>query len=113
MKKIVKYNKLIRDKIPQIIRSAGWTPKIKTLSKKEYFKELRKKVLEEAKELIQAKDGEDVINEVVDIQELIDSLLSEIHLTKLQLKKKQGVKNKKRGAFKKRLFLISEEKIIK
>ena len=49
MKKV--YNKLIRDKIPEIIVAAGEEPKIRKLNKKEFKIELQKKVLEEAKEL--------------------------------------------------------------
>ncbi|HUW71889.1 MAG TPA: nucleoside triphosphate pyrophosphohydrolase [Candidatus Humimicrobiaceae bacterium] len=110
MRKIVKYNKLIRDRIPEIIKKAGWKPTVRKLKKAEFLKALKKKVLEEARELIRAKDKKGVINEIVDIQELIDTLTSEIGLSKPQIKKFQAVKRKKRGGFKKRLFLIKEEK---
>jgi predicted house-cleaning noncanonical NTP pyrophosphatase (MazG superfamily) len=110
MKKNVKYNKLIRDKIPEIIEKAGWNPVIKTLDKKQFKQEIKKKVLEEGEELIKAKNKKDVINEIVDIQELLDVLVSEIKITKTEIKKQQKIKNKKRGGFKKRLFLIKEEK---
>ena len=110
MKKIVKYNKLIRDKIPEIIKKDGWNPIIKTLSKKQYLTALKKKILEEAEELIIAKKRKDVIDEIVDIQELLDHLVSEIKLTKLEIENQQKKKNEKRGRFKKRLFLIREEK---
>lgn len=105
-----KYNKLIRDKILEIIKKAGERPFWRVLNKKEYFREVKKKILEEAKELIGAANKEDVINEIVDIQELIDVLSSEIGLAKPQIKKQQKEKNKKRGGFKKRLFLIKTEK---
>jgi len=110
MKKIVRYNKLIRDKIPEIIKKDGWNPIIKTLSKKQYLTALKKKILEEAEELIIAKKRKDVIDEIVDIQELLDHLVSEIKLTKLEIENQQKKKNEKRGRFKKRLFLIREEK---
>jgi len=110
MRKIVKYNKLIRDRIPEIIKKAGWKPTVRKLKKAEFLKALKKKVLEEARELIRAKDKKGVINEIVDIQELIDTLTSEIGLSKPQIKKFQAVKRKKRVGFKKRLFLIKEEK---
>lgn len=110
MRKIVKYNKLIRDRIPEIIKKAGWKPTVRKLKKAEFLKTLRKKVLEEARELIRAKDKKGVINEIVDIQELIDTLTSEIGLSKPKIKRLQAAKRKKRGGFKKRLFLIKEEK---
>ena len=110
MKKAIKYNKLIRDKIPEIIKNAGLTPSVKVLNKKEYLKEIKKKFIEEVKELVEAKTKKEVINEIIDIQELIDTLVYEIDLTKSELKKQQKIKNKKRGGFKKRLFLIKTEK---
>jgi predicted house-cleaning noncanonical NTP pyrophosphatase (MazG superfamily) len=110
MKKVVKYNKLIRDRIPEIIKEAGWKPRVRKLKKAEFLNALKKKVLEEAKELIRAKDKEGIINEIVDIQELIDALTSEIGLSKAKVKNLQVAKRKKRGGFKKHLFLIKEEK---
>ena len=110
MRKIRKYNKLIRDRIPEIIKKAGWKPTVRKLKKAEFLNALKKKVSEEARELIRAKDKKGVINEIVDIQELIDALTSEIGLSKPKIKKFQVAKRKKRGGFKKRLFLIKEEK---
>ncbi|PIP25060.1 MAG: phosphoribosyl-ATP pyrophosphohydrolase [Candidatus Nealsonbacteria bacterium CG23_combo_of_CG06-09_8_20_14_all_36_12] len=110
MKKIVKYNKLIRDRIPQIIKEADWVPTVRILRKSEFLGAVKKKVLEEAGELIKSKDKKGITNEIVDIQELIDVLASEIGLTKSQIKKQQKLKNRKRGGFKKRLFLIETEK---
>jgi len=110
MKKIVKYNKLIRDRIPEIIKEAGWKPTIRALKRKEFLDALKKKVAEEAGELIQAKNKKGIVDEIVDIQELLDVLASEIKLTKSEIKKFQTAKRKKRGGFQKRLFLIKEEK---
>jgi len=107
---IKKYNKLIRDKILEIIREAGEMPYWRVLNKKEYLKEIKRKIFEEAKELIKAKDKKEIINEIVDIQELIDVLTSELGLTKSEIKKQQKIKNKKRGSFKKKLFLIKTTK---
>jgi len=110
MKQIKRYNKLIRDKILEIIKEAGERPYWRILTKKEYLKEIKKKTLEEAKELISAKKKKDIINEIVDIQELIDVLILELKLTKQEIKEQQKIKNKKQGGFKKRLFLIKTEK---
>jgi len=43
------YNKLIRDKIPEIITNDGEESEIRKLKQKEFKIELKKKVLEEAK----------------------------------------------------------------
>ncbi len=105
-----KYNKLIRDRILEIIKAAGERPSWRILNKKEYLREIKKKILEEAKELTGAKNKKEIINEIVDIQELIDILISEFSLTKPAIKRQQKIKNKKRGGFKKKLFLIKTEK---
>jgi len=110
MKRTVKYNKLIRDKIPQIIREAGWMPVVITLNRKECIEALKKKILEEAKELIRAKGKKEVADEIIDIQEILDALVIELGLKKVEIKKWQRAKNKKRGKFRKRLFLIKEYK---
>ncbi len=110
MKKVIKYNKLIRDRILEIIEEAGVKSSFRVLNKKEYLKEIKKKIIEEAKELVTAKSKKEVINEIVDIQELVDVIMSELGLAKSQIKKQQKIKNKKRGGFKKRLFLIKTEK---
>ena len=107
---IKKYNKLIRDRILEIIRQAGERPYWRVLNKKEYLKEVKKKILEEAGELITAKNKKEIINEIVDVQELINVLSSELSLKKPHIKKQQKIKNKKRGGFKKRLFLIKTKK---
>ncbi len=110
MKKVVKYNKLIRDRIPEIVKKAGWVPTVRILRKSEFLNAAKKKVFEEAEELIQTKDKEGIIDEIVDIRELLDVLVSEMKLTKSEIKKFQITKRKKHGGFKKRLFLVKEEK---
>jgi len=107
---IKEYNKLIRDRILEIIKAAGEKPHWRVLNKKEYLREIKKKILEEAKELTKAKNKKGNINEIVDIQELIDVLILELGLTKIQIQKQQKIKNKKRGGFRKKLFLIKTEK---
>lgn len=107
---IKRYNKLIRDRILEIIESVGERPYWRVLNKKEYLREIKRKILEEAKELTEAKNKKEIVNEIVDIQELIDVLASKLGLTKSQIKKQQKEKNKKCGGFKKRLFLIKTKK---
>ena len=103
MKKV--YNKLIRDRIPEIIFADNCQPKTRVLKKSEMFLELKKKVLEEAKELAEVEARADVVNELADLLELIDALAENKSIDMKSLKAEQKTKRQKRGGFKKRLFL--------
>ncbi len=98
------FHKLVRDKIVEQILSNGNTPIWKTLSPEEYIKELKKKVAEESQEIIHAK-GDEVAKELADVQELIDSLLKELHISKEEFAKIQEKKNEKAGAFKNKHYI--------
>lgn len=103
---IKKYNKLIRDKILEVIEAAGEKPYHRILNKSDFQREIKKKIIEEAKELVKARKEDEVVNEIVDIQELIDVLIAELGVKKLDIRREQSLKNQKRGGFNKRLFLI-------
>jgi len=64
--------KLVRDKIPDMIRENGDTPKVRVANREELDLLLRKKIVEEAQEFLKSGDTE----ELVDIQEAIDALLA-------------------------------------
>jgi len=104
MKKVY-YRKLIRDNIPEIIKSKGGEYKIRKLQKREFEKELRKKLLEESKELSKAS-LKDLVNELSDVLEMIKSIASYYKIDFKKVEKYQIKKRRERGGFKKRLFLI-------
>ncbi len=112
MRKI--YNKLIRDNIPEIIASNGSTPKIHKLKKSEFISALKLKLREEVDELLEAKGANEIMNELTDISEVLDTILKLNNISKNKLYGEQKRKNAKRGAFGKRLFLeyVDEEEDI-
>ncbi len=69
------YNKLVRDKIPNIIKEQGETPVIRILDEIEYKNGLEKKLYEEYKEVIEST-GDDRIEELADMLEVIRALAS-------------------------------------
>lgn len=77
----------------------------KVLDEKEFEKELRKKVIEEAKELAKAP-RENLLNELADVLELVKSVASHYKIQFQEIEKYQIKKKKERGGFRKRLFLI-------
>ena len=66
------YNKLVRDKIPEIINSDNGVAITRTLHDVEYLNELNKKLQEEVKEYLEA----DNIEELADIVEVIYGILN-------------------------------------
>jgi len=97
------YNKLVRDKIPEIIVKNGGFPKITTLDDVEYPIKLKEKLIEEAKELLAEK--EDVLNELADVLELVISIGKNHGIRYSKIEEKQKSKNTERGGFKKKIFL--------
>lgn len=98
------FSKLVRDKIVDAIIANGNSPKWRTLSDEEYIKELKKKLVEEALELIEA-DNKETIKEVADVQEIIDNLLEVLKISRRNLILVQHSKNEKNGSFKNRQYI--------
>ena len=101
------YNKLIRDKIPEIIEKNGEIAVIRTLDIKEYKTALLEKLVEEAKELL---DSNGSLDERSDVGEVISSIDKVFGWSNLEVQEARSTKNEKRGSFTKRLYL---EKTIK
>ena len=102
------YNKLVRDNIPNIIKSNGEIPIIRILDNDEYKKELENKLYEEYQEVLNSSE-DDRIEELADMLEIIKAL------AKLENKTLNDVifvaeqKSKKRGAFDEKIYL---EKVV-
>ena len=102
------YNKLVRDNIPNIIESKGEIPITKILDDATYKVELEKKLNEEYQEVLEAK-GEDRIEELADMLEVIRSLAKLEGSTLQDVINCADNKSAKRGAFEDKIFL---EKVI-
>jgi len=99
------YNKLIRDRIPEIIMGEGGVPEVSKLSDADYQNALKVKMSEEAKELLDAQTKVEVLNELVDIHELIRAIAANYGLSMAELEKKLQEKKQERGGFEKKLWL--------
>lgn len=98
------YQKLVRDKIPEIIKNNNETPIIRTLNNKEYINELEKKLYEEYIEVLSAK-GNDKLEELADMLEVITALANTENKTLDDIIKIANNKKDKRGAFNDKIFL--------
>lgn len=98
------YQKLVRDKIPEIILNNGEKPITRILSDDEYKQELERKLSEEYNEVLNAT-GENRIEELADMLEVM------IALAKLENKNLEDIietannKKAKRGGFEQRIYL--------
>ena len=100
-----KYNKLVRDNIPEIMLKNGANPVTRILTDEEYLKELNKKLYEEVNEYLESED----VEEIADIEEVLLAILKVKGISKEKLEEIRQTKNSKRGAFDKKIFLEYEE----
>lgn len=102
------YNKLVRDRIPEIIQRDGRRYEIRVVSHEEYIHLLKNKLIEEAQEVVAASDDE-LIKELADLQEVIDSLVAIKNIDYKSIREKQKERYISRGGFEKRLLLLWTE----
>jgi predicted house-cleaning noncanonical NTP pyrophosphatase (MazG superfamily) len=97
------YNKLVRDKIPEILDKKGIQYEKRTASVEEYKTKLIKKLEEEGKEFGEAGDPEELAD-VIEVIEALKNLPEYEGIEELRLKKQ-----KERGGFEKRIILKGEK----
>ncbi len=97
----MKYNKLVRDKIPEIIKKKNAVPITHIASDEEYWQKLKDKLQEEIDEFMKDDNAE----ELADILEIIYAIcdFKKIDKNKLELLRKK--KAKERGGFKDKIIL--------
>ena len=99
------FNKLVRDKIPQIIERQGKVPMIRILDDDEYVRLLEAKLDEEVGEYHRDKNAE----ELADILEVVYALAETIGCTRDELLACYEKKHAQRGCFRDRVFLEGKE----
>jgi predicted house-cleaning noncanonical NTP pyrophosphatase (MazG superfamily) len=99
------YNKLVRDKIPEIIRSNGSEPRTRILDEKEYLVELIKKLKEETAEFEESPSAE----ELADIKEVIIAIREAMDIHAGELEDVRRKKANSNGRFRKRIYLEGVE----
>lgn len=103
--KRVTYNKLVRDRIPDIIAAAGDRPTSRVLDRAEYIHELRRKLVEEVGEFNTSNDAE----ELIDILEVVYAIASRMGIYPILLDKLRQSKKEKRGGFDAKTILMNTE----
>lgn len=100
-----KYNKLVRDLIPDIIRQDGREFEIETMTEDEFCNALRIKLVEEAKEVAEA-DPQKLITELADIFEVVDTILAAFQIEREAVVDEQLARRADRGGFERMTRLL-------
>jgi predicted house-cleaning noncanonical NTP pyrophosphatase (MazG superfamily) len=93
--------KLVRDRIPEIIRAAGGQPETRAADPGEHEGRLRAKLIEEAGEYIASGEPE----ELADILEVVHALAAIHGISPAELERRRSIKAAERGTFSQRLVL--------
>jgi predicted house-cleaning noncanonical NTP pyrophosphatase (MazG superfamily) len=99
------YNKLVRDRIPELIRMQGQEPQLRILDDQEYALQLEKKLEEEVNEFQRDKN----LEELADILEVLYALTENLGYSGDDLHRVCLEKRSQRGAFRERIFLVSKK----
>ena len=106
-----RYGKLVRDKIPEIIRSDNKIPNTRVMDKDEYRRELLYKLIEESEEVRKAgyfpDDAFKVGSQVADLIEVLYSVIDEFNLDEEEVDRLRMKKLEERGGFTDKIFLES------
>lgn len=103
------YNKLVRDKIPDIIEKSGKSYEIQHLPNRAYAKELERKLSEETQEYLDAESTEENVEELADILELVRALATQHGASIEEVEAVRSRKAEERGAFEERIYLVEVE----
>lgn len=97
----MKYNKLVRDNIPEIIENKGGKAVTHIATDAEYWEKLKEKLTEEVQEFSEAES----VEELADILEVIDAIIAYKKFALEDIKKTKSEKAHRRGTFEKRIIL--------
>lgn len=100
-------NKLVRDRIPEIIEKDHKKPMYRIIEDNdEFLIKLKNKLLEEANEVVLSDNDKELVEELADLFEVIDSILKE---TGISISKVKEIQKEKRGSFSKKIYLYYSE----
>ncbi len=107
--KTFKQNKLVRDKIVQIMQEHGSKLYHIKLEDKEFIKQLKIKLLEEASEVAHASSKNELLEEMADLLEVFQTLTQACEISPKEITAFQKKKREEKGGFKNRTFLTFAE----
>ena len=100
-----KFNKLVRDNIPNIIENNNEVAVTKILDDLEFRTELYKKLQEECNEVIKSTNSSEILEELGDVIEVVRAIAKLEGTNINEIINIANLKREKRGGFEKRIFL--------
>ncbi len=97
----MQYHKLVRDRIPEIIKDKGEVAVIHIANDAEYGVKLREKLQEEVNEYLKDEN----IGEIADILEVLDAIAEHKGFSQDEIMATKQKKAESRGRFKQRIIL--------
>ena len=104
-----KQNKLVRDKIVEIMESKGSKLYAYNLNDQDFLKQLKLKLYEETSEVSRAQTEAEILEELADVLEIVHTLAKAYNLTEQDLKSAQEKKLDEKGGYQKRIFVTFAE----
>lgn len=101
----LEFHKLVRDKIPENIHSRGEEVKLLKLEGEALITALKRKIVEEALEVLDAETSQSIIEELADLKETVNALTKALSITDKNIEDARKYKKEKRGAFDSALML--------
>ncbi len=98
--------KLVRDKIPDIIRSKGEEPVTRIADELEYDQKLREKLVEEVEEFLRDNNTA----ELADILEVVYALAGRLGTSREEVEQLRKQKAEERGGFEEGIILTMPDK---
>ena len=106
MSERIYYNKLVWDKVPEIIREKGKECEVRELDDEEFEIELLKKVEEEASALPETTSRQELIDELADVVTCVEYIKELKNITDLEIADALERHARKRGRFEKKNYLV-------
>lgn len=99
------YNKLCRDRIPDIVASKGFECEVREVDHDEFKREITRKVFEEASGVSNHSGKESLLKELADLMITVDALKKEYGITDAEVKTAVEKSIDEKGGYEDMLYL--------
>jgi predicted house-cleaning noncanonical NTP pyrophosphatase (MazG superfamily) len=99
------YNKLCRDRVPEIIKEKGFECEVRQVEHEEYKREIIRKVFEEASGVSNHANRESLLKELADLLITINSVKHEFEISDADVTEAMTKSLVEKGGYDKRLYL--------